>query len=162
MHILSRILNKVAYMAPGGLSVRPWLQRLRGVQMGNGVWLAQAVYIDDLHPEDLTIGDNSSVGYGTAIFTHTYPGPKRSQSNGKVVIEEEVFVGPRCLILPNVRIGRGSVIKAGTVVSSNVPPSSFFGNPPAQILGEVTVPMTMEHEYEEFVRGLRPKRPVKR
>jgi hypothetical protein len=60
------------------------------------------------------------------------------------------------VILPNVRIGEGSVIKAGTIVSKNVPPRTFLGAPAAEPLGTVTVPLTNEHAYEEFLRGLRP------
>ena len=109
--------------------------------MGKNVWLAQLVYIDDLHPEALTIGDNCSVGMRTSIFTHFYAGTRRPQSNGKVVIEANVFIGPHCVILPNVRIGQGSIISAGTVVCHDVPPGTLWGHPPAQALAEVAVPL---------------------
>jgi serine acetyltransferase len=60
--------------------------------------------------------------------------------------------------LPNVRIGEGAVIRAGTVVSRNVPPHTLWGCPPAQALGVATVPLTAEHTYKEFMRGMRPRR----
>jgi serine acetyltransferase len=60
--------------------------------------------------------------------------------------------------LPNVRIGEGAVIRAGTVVSRNVPPHALWGCPPAQALGVATVPLTAKQTYEEFVRGIRPRR----
>jgi acetyltransferase-like isoleucine patch superfamily enzyme len=142
-------------VVPGGDSLRPWLHRLRGVKIGKQVFIAQFVYIDDLHPEEVTIGDNCTIGLRSTIFTHFYWGPKRPQSNGRVIIEKNVFVGPHCVILPDVKIGEGAVIKAGTVVSTNVPPHTFWGLPPAGALGEVTVPLTGEHTYEEFVRGIR-------
>lgn len=153
--LLARLLHKVAFVAPGGDSLRPWLHRLRGVKIGKKVFIAQFVYIDDLHPEEVTIGENSTIGLRTTIFTHFYWGPKRPQSNGRVTIEKDVFVGPHCVILPNVKIGEGAVIKAGTVVSANVPPHTFWGLPPAGVLGEVTVPLTGEHTYEEFVKGIK-------
>ncbi|HEV3277993.1 MAG TPA: isomerase, partial [Terriglobia bacterium] len=49
----------------------------------------------------------------------------------------------------------GAVIKAGTVVSRNVPPRAFWGGPPARALGTVTVPLTAQHSFEEFTRGVR-------
>lgn len=157
--IINRILNKAASVAPGGGSLRIALQRARGVTIGGNVWISQYVYIDELHPEAVTIGDNSSIGLRTSIFTHFYWGPRRAnQTAGPVVIEKDVFIGPHCVILPNVRIGEGSVIKAGTVISRNVPPRTIWGSPQAGPLGIATIPLTHEHEYEEFVKGIRPLR----
>jgi acetyltransferase-like isoleucine patch superfamily enzyme len=89
------------------------------------VWIALFAYIDELHPDALSIGDNCSIGIRTSIITHFYWGPRRALNTGKVVIENDVFIGPHCVILPNVRIGQGSVIQAGSVVSQNVPPHAW-------------------------------------
>jgi acetyltransferase-like isoleucine patch superfamily enzyme len=153
--LLGRLAGKLAFVAPGGFSLRPWLQRLRGVAIGRNVWISQLVYIDELHPTDVIIGDNCTIGIRTSIISHFYSGPRRPTSNGKVVIEKDVFIGPHCVILPNVRIGEGAVIKAGTVVSRNVPAHTFWGCPSAEALGVATVPLTSESPYEEFLRGLR-------
>jgi acetyltransferase-like isoleucine patch superfamily enzyme len=126
------------------------------VSIGSNVWLGQYVYIDDLHPAALSIGDNCTIGIRSTILTHFYWGPRRSASNGTVVIERDVFIGPHCVILPNVRIGEGAVIKAGTVVSRNVPARTFWGAPPAEALGSVTVPLTSERGYASFLTGLKP------
>jgi acetyltransferase-like isoleucine patch superfamily enzyme len=154
-NIWGRIIHKVASVAPGGFSLRPWLHRLRGVTIGKNVWISQFVYIDELHPADVTIGDNCTIGLRTSIFAHFYWGPRRPGSSGKVIIGNDAFIGPHCVILPNVRIGEGAVIKAGTVVSRNVPPRTFWGSPPAEALGEATVPLTSQHSYEEFAHGVR-------
>jgi acetyltransferase-like isoleucine patch superfamily enzyme len=156
--VLGKVLHKLAFVLPGGYSVRPWLHRMRGVRLGTHVWISQLVYIDDLHPEDVSIGDNTTIGLRTSIFAHFYWGPKRPDNHGRVVIGKDVFIGPHCLILPNVTIGDGAVIKAGTVVSRNVPARCFWGAPSAEALGEVTVPLTPDHSYEEFLRGVRLRR----
>jgi len=158
-NILNRFLHKLAYMFPGGWTLRPWLHRLRGAKIGKNVWISQHVYLDELHPEAVTIGDNCTIGVRTSIFTHFYWGPRKSDYNdGKVVIEKDVFIGPHCVILPNVHIGEGAVIKAGSVVTKDVPSYTLWGPPSAEALGRVTVPLTPEHGYEEFVRGLKPVR----
>jgi acetyltransferase-like isoleucine patch superfamily enzyme len=157
-NLFNRVIHKIAMFGPGGGSLRPFLHRLRGVHLGKKVWIAQLVYIDELHPENVTIGDNCTIGFRSTIFSHFYWGARKKHNGAQVVIEKDVYIGPHCVILPNVRIGEGSVIKAGTVVSQNVPPRTFWGVPNAQALGQVTVPITAERTYEEFRRGLRPIR----
>ncbi len=158
MSLINRLINKIAAIAPGGGTIRPWLHRIRGVKIGKNVWISQLVYIDELHPEAITIGDNSTVGLRTSIFAHFYWGGRRKNGYGEVFIGKDVFIGPHCLILPNVRIEDGAVIKGGTVVSKNVPTYTLYGAPPAVPLGRVTVPLTPKHSYEEFIQGLRPIR----
>jgi acetyltransferase-like isoleucine patch superfamily enzyme len=159
-NILQRLLHKIAFSVPGGSSLRPWLHRQRGVKMGQNVWISQQVYIDELYPSAVTIGDNSTIGFRTSIFTHLHWGAKRSMESdaGPVIIEKDVFIGPHCVILPNVRIGEGAVVKAGTVVTRNVPPFTFWGTDAAGPLARITVPLSRNHEYEAFVDGLRPIR----
>lgn len=156
-NLVGRFLHKLAFMAPGGHTLRPWLHRLRGVRIGKNVWIAQMVYLDELHPAQVTIGDNCTIGLRTSIFTHFYWGPRRPKSNGRVVIEKDVFIGPHCVILPNVTIGEGAVIRAGSVVSRSVPPHALWGTPSSTVLGIATIPLTSEHTYEEFARGIRPR-----
>ena len=153
--LFRRFLHFVAFFGPGGSTLRPWLHRLRGVKLGKRVWISHFVYIDDLHPEQISIGDNCTIGLRTSIFVHFYWGFKRHAADARVVIEKDVFIGPHCVILPNVTIGEGSVIKAGTVVSRNVPPHTFWGAPSAEPIGTATIPLTPAHTYEEFLAGVR-------
>ena len=154
-NLLQRLCHKLAFILPGGSTIRPFLHRLRGIKIGKNVWISQLVYLDELHPEAISIGDNSSIGLRTSIFTHFYWGGRKKDKFGKVIIDKNVFIGPHCLILPNVHIGEGAVIKGGSVITNNVPPYTFWAEPSGQVIAKVTVPLTPEHEYLEFVRGLR-------
>ena len=54
-----------------------------------------------------------------------------------VVIEDGAFIGARCIILKGVRIGRGSVIGAGSVVSRDVPAGVIAAGNPAKVVKEL-------------------------
>jgi acetyltransferase-like isoleucine patch superfamily enzyme len=131
--------------------------------MGSNVWISQFVYIDELHPEAVTIGDNVTIGLRSSIFTHFYWGPRRSRNGFKpVVIDKDAFIGPHCVILPGVRVGTAAVVKAGSILTRDVPPFTFWGMPEAGPLARITVPLTRENSFEGFVRGLKPLRPAKK
>jgi len=67
-------------------------------------------YLLGLIPQKrVIIGDNSTIGYRTTIFTHLYFGPKQEKSTGKVILGKDVYIGPHCLILLNVTIGDGGL-----------------------------------------------------
>lgn len=157
----NRILHYLAFLLPGGDSLRPWLHRKRGAKIGNSVWIGRYVYIDELHPEAVTIGENSTIGLRSSLITHLYWGRRKAGQAGPIIIGKNVYIGANVVILPNVSIGDCSVIKAGTVVSRNVPPNTFWGLPSAGPLARVTVPLTKDYSYEEFLEGLKPVR-VKR
>jgi hypothetical protein len=155
--LVSRMFCLMAFFSPGGYSLRPALHRWRGVRIGRQVWIGQLVYLDVLYPKAIIIGNNVTIGLRTTIFTHFHRGPYRGEHGSKPVeIEDDVFVGPHCVILPGVRIGQGAVIKAGSVLARNVPARTFWGDHGGGPLAEVTVPLTPDNNYDEFIKGLRP------
>lgn len=160
-NIIGRILHTFAFVVPFGSTLRPILHRMRGVTIGKNVWISKYVYIDENHPESIFIGDNSTLGFRCTIFAHTYFGKRQKVNPDKVIIGKNVFIGPHCLILPNVTIGDNSVIKGGSVVSRNVPPNTLWGPPQAEALAKLTVPLTSEYSYEEFMKGIKPIRKQK-
>lgn len=95
--------------------------------------------------ESITIGDNVTVGANTTIIdTDFHPlDPdvrRRDPANGTtapILIEDDVFIGMHCLILKGVRIGRGSVIGAGSVVVGDVPSSVIAAGNPAKVIREL-------------------------
>jgi acetyltransferase-like isoleucine patch superfamily enzyme len=159
LEIFNRLFNKLAFFAPGGGSIRPQLQRSRGVTIGENVWISQYVYFDELHPEAIIIGNNVTIGLRTSIITHFYWGPKQKEGGyRKVVIEDDVYIGPHCLILPGVHIRQGAVIRGGTTVTRDVPAKAFLGAADARPIARATVSLTSDHSFDEFVCGLRPFR----
>jgi len=52
------------------------------------------------------------------------------------MIEDYCFIGPRAIILPGIKVGRGAIVAAGAVVTKDVPPFAIVGGVPAKIIGE--------------------------
>jgi len=156
--MLQRLLGKLAMIAPGGYTLRPWLHRKRGVQIGKHVWISQLVYLDELHPENIVIKDNVVIGFRCTIFAHFYLGEYRpDEQTGKVVIERDAFIGPNSTILNGVTIGERSVVVAGSVVTRSVPAGMLFGPAPAGPLARITYPLISEGkiDYKKFLFGLK-------
>lgn len=59
---------------------------------------------------------------------------KRSEDDPGVVIEADVWIGTRAVILAGVRVGRGPVVGACAVVTKSVPPYAIVGGNPARVI----------------------------
>ena len=51
-----------------------------------------------------------------------------------VVIEDCVWIGANSIVLPGVRIGRGSIVGAGSVVVKDIPPMVIAAGNPAKVI----------------------------
>ncbi len=52
-----------------------------------------------------------------------------------VVVEDDVEIGPRSVLLPRAHVGRGSMLCAGTVITRRFPPESILAGAPATVRG---------------------------
>lgn len=85
----------------------------------------------------ITIGDDVFIGPKVNLITINHdPDPdNRSATYGRpVVIENKVWIGINSTILPGVRIGYGSIVGAGSVVTKDVPPMTIVAGNPARII----------------------------
>jgi len=55
-------------------------------------------------------------------------------SKGSIIIEDEVWIGNSVMILSGVKIGKGAIIAAGSVVVNDIPPYSVAGGVPAKVI----------------------------
>jgi acetyltransferase-like isoleucine patch superfamily enzyme len=155
-----RLLQVVALHAPGATSLRPALHRLRGVTIGEGVSIGQDALLETAKPRRIVIKDRASIGIRVTIIAHmhAYVEGDTTQDDDRpsVVIEEEAYVGPGSMILPNVTIGRGSVVMAGSVVTRSVAPMTVVRGNPAEPIARCGIPMLLDTPMKEFYRHLRP------
>ncbi len=154
----NRILQMVALYIPGYKTTRVWLHRLRGVSIGTNVSVGLSVLIETAYPRLVSIGNNVSVGMRAIIIGHLRDSTTRARLNNQptVRIEDDVYIGPGVIILPNVTIGRGAVIAAGSVVSRSIPPQTLARGNPAEPIAHCGVSLGGGVSYEQFLRHLRP------
>ena len=92
--------------------------------------------------QNVTIGNDVMMGEDVIIMTssHNFEDvniPMRLQGflpPNEVVIDDDVWIGSRVIILPGVQVGKGAIIGAGAVVTKNVPEYSIVGGVPAKII----------------------------
>ncbi len=138
-----------------------WVHGEGRVRVGNGVVLdgrgapielhaepgAELVIGDGVHIEPgasleaqkrVEVGAHACIGrFAKVIDNHFHPlsgdRMKRPASTA-VVIEEEVALGERAIVLPGAHLQRGAVIGPGAVVSRRVPAGARFPGSPGKVM----------------------------
>jgi acetyltransferase-like isoleucine patch superfamily enzyme len=105
----------------------------------------------------IRIGERVLVGAGACIWDTDFhpldPAIRREhQTRGArsapVVIEDEVFIGARAILLKGVTIGRGAVIGAAALVAKDIAPGVIVAGNPARVIGSVIERQQERVSYE--------------
>ncbi len=138
--------------------IRAFLTKRILDECGDNVWIEKGAYFGNGCGRKL--GNNSGIGINARIGKYTFIGddvmmgqdvliftrnhefkdiniPIRRQGftdYSPVIIEDDVWIGARVIILPGVRIGKGAIISAGAVVTKDVEPYSIVGGVPARFI----------------------------
>jgi serine acetyltransferase len=147
--LLNRVFQLLARNLPGAETIRVALHRARGVRIGKGVWIGYDVILETSRPFLITVADGVSLGMRVSVVAHF------RESQG-VKIEQDAFVGPGVIILPNVVVGHGAVIAAGSVVTQSVPPMTLVQGNPAVPVAVCGIPLGKGVSLKEFSRRLKP------
>ncbi len=107
-----------------------------GVTIGEDTIIGDRAFLDGR--DTLSIGSHVDIASEVMIYNseHDINSDTFEAKKVPVVIEDYVFVGPRSIILPGVKIGEGAVVAAGAVVTKNIDPFSIVGGVPAKVIGE--------------------------
>lgn len=89
-------------------------------KIGRGTKASHLTYLGDA-----TIGERVNIGAGTV--TCNYDGVRKNET----IIEDDVKIGSDTMLVAPVRVGRGSVTGAGSVVTKDIPPDSLAVGVPA-------------------------------
>jgi acetyltransferase-like isoleucine patch superfamily enzyme len=110
-----------------------------GLIIGNNVGIAQNCFIQVRGT--VRIGNNVIFGPNVMIFSenHNFSDPNipiihQGETRLPVLIQDNVWLGARSVILGGVTVGEGSIVAAGSVVNKDVPPFSIVGGVPAKII----------------------------
>ncbi|VVB75322.1 2,3,4,5-tetrahydropyridine-2,6-dicarboxylate N-acetyltransferase [uncultured archaeon] len=125
--------------------------------VGKGVLIASTLHIGD--PEKIFIGDRAVISYNCSIggkgivrigndsliaqnvsiitSNHNYesrkiPMNRQGHTENEVILEDDVWVCANSVILPGVKIGRGAIIAAGSIVTKDVAPFTIVAGNPAK------------------------------
>lgn len=95
----------------------------RKMVIGNGVLMGRKIFITD-----------NNHGSSERNMLDIVPFDRPLTSSGPVVIEDNVWIGEKVSIMPNVTIGKGAIIAANAVVTKNIPQYAVVGGCPAKII----------------------------
>lgn len=106
----------------------------RNISIGKDTIIGENVVLDGR--EKIIIGDHVDIATEVMIYNseHDVDSKDFIAVSHPVVIEDYVFIGPRAIILPGVKIERGAVVAAGAVVTKDVGPMEIVGGVPAKLI----------------------------
>jgi acetyltransferase-like isoleucine patch superfamily enzyme len=107
-----------------------------GVEVGEGTIIGRNAFLDGR--DKLKIGNHVDIASDVMIYNseHDLNDENFGAINEPVEIGDYVFVGPRAIILPGVKVGKGAVVAAGAVVTKDVDEFAIVGGVPARVIGE--------------------------
>lgn len=125
------------------------------VSIGNNVFIGANAVMQS-NSGEIIIGNHIAFGPGVHIFggahdfstVGVYMKNNCVKNTGKIIIEDDCWIGSNVMILPKVNIGKGSVIGAGSIVTKDVPPYSIYvGTPQTKVIrSRFTKEEITEHE----------------
>jgi len=122
------------------------------ITIGNNVGIFESTIINP--SESVTIGDNCGIGSEVMIWTHGawldifdgFP-----SSFGPVIIQENVWLPAKSIVLPNVIIGKNTVITINSVINRNIPSGSLAGGNPAKVIKNQIYPKIIKDEDKVLI-----------
>lgn len=124
-------IGKKSYIHMGARFYNPW-----NIAIGFGTIVGDHCVLDGRAP--LRIGNHVDIASEVMIYNseHDVESTGFDPIEEPVEIADYVFIGPRAIILPGVKIGRGAVVGAGAVVTKDVGDFEIVGGVPAKVIGE--------------------------
>ncbi len=136
---LKKVLKMVAKNVPGN-GLRIALLRACGFHIGSDVYIGEDLIVTEIlddRSEKLVIGDRVAIAPRVTLITSSDPNNSRIGKppfhpiRGRIVIEDDAWIGAGAIVMPNVVIGKRAIVGAGAVVTKDVPPDTTVVGVPA-------------------------------
>ena len=135
---MSKILRIMPYDKNSKFETRIYISDARQIRFGSHVRINENSFFQGA----VSVGNFVMIAPNVSIYsrTHMYSDfetPMVLSGNSEireVIIEDDVWIGINAVVLPGIRIGKGSIIGANSVVTKDVPPYSIAGGVPAKII----------------------------
>lgn len=139
LHSFRNLIYTLAKIRLGeGSTIHMWARFYdpKNIKIGEDTIIGDHVFLDGR--DKLIIGSHVEIASQVLIYNseHDLNSEGFEAICEPVEIGDYVFIGPRAIILPGVKIGRGAVVAAGAVVTKNVPDFTIVGGVPAVKIGE--------------------------
>jgi maltose O-acetyltransferase len=118
--------------------------------IGDHVVINKRVVLDGRN--GLVIGNHVDIAQETNIWSmqHDFNDDYNSCIGGSTFVDDYVWLASRCTILPGVKIGRGSVVACGAVVTKDIPEMTVVGGVPARKIADRKSKLLYELSYTTF------------
>lgn len=110
------------------------------ISIGSNCNIASGVFLTG--GGGITIGNYVGLGPDAKIWSvnHRYEDPdtpwlRQGYEHHPVHIEDDVWLGASCFVMPGTTIGRGAILSAGTVLMKSVPPFAIVAGNPGRVVG---------------------------
>lgn len=138
-HSFRWLIYRVAGVRLGrGSIIHMWANffQPKNIVIGEDTIIGDHCFLDGRGP--LQIGSHTAVASQVLIYNseHDINDEHFRATVSPVEIGDWVFIGPRAIILPGIKIGKGAVVAAGAVVTKDVPDFMVVGGVPARAIGE--------------------------
>lgn len=120
------------------------------LKIGNGASINFGVSI--VANKKVQLGDNIRVGPYTMIYDsnmHIHGNRFTRAPGDTVIIEDDVWLASRTMVLKGSLIGKGSIIAAGSIVSGIIPPYVVAGGVPAKVIRYLKTPEDSDFSWDE-------------
>ena len=92
---------------------------------------------------EIRIGNDVLIGPRVSLLTTSHPVGAKARRSGleyalPITIEDDVWIGGNTTVLPGVRIGKASIIGAGSVVTGDIPSGVMAAGNPCRVLRRLT------------------------